>query len=104
MREAMKNCEQGTEFTRPRHGLYRRLGAGVPMCPATLEHITVGHRVYDCLGPPLAQMKAITVVGRVLDRCDDIALNRTEPLRYHGSTLIVGVATSPTWLCKPSDE
>jgi len=101
-REAMNSSEQGTDFTRPRHGLYRRLVAEVPMCPAIHRHMTLGHRVYDCLGRPLAQMKGSTVGGRLVDRCDDIAINRTEPLRYHGSTLMVVLSISPSWLRKAS--
>jgi len=65
---------------------------------ATRGHIAFGHGVHHCLGATLARMEGVIALRRLLHRYDHITLDRTEPLRYHGSLNIRGLATLPVWL------
>ena len=66
----------------------------------TQGHLAFGHGIHHCVGAPLARMEGVTAIGRLLARYTTIALDRSEPLEYHDSTLIRGLKRLPLWLTK----
>lgn len=62
---------------------------------ATTGHVAFGHGIHFCLGAPLARLEARIVVGMLLERYPDLAVDHDAAVEYHNPWEMISVRRLP---------